>query len=177
MKQIYPLLLLLFCSTAKAQSIERKIINATGTTYNAGGITLKTSVGEPIVGSFSSTVGNTTSTTLSQGFFTGFSRTTVVVPPPPPPPVVTPPPTDPAGPIDSITVRVYPNPVNDMLNIKGDLTNAKQVQFFDIAGHRISTYDITTSSIQVKNLPAGFYIAKILGKSYEVLYVFKIVKL
>lgn len=164
--------LLFFCCigfSVHAQSVERKVINTAGTTYANGGIRLKVSVGEPVVG----LINNDTATILSQGFFSGFYKK--VMPDPPNPPL----------PFDTTAIQpnpdgysIYPNPVKTNLFIKGDLVLINQVQFFDIAGHRLlSRRPGPGSAVSVQNLPPGFYIGKITGFSDEVMAVFKIIKL
>ena len=160
MKLIYILFFSFVCVSVNAQQIQKKIINAAGTTYSSNGVTLRTSVGEAIVGSFE----NTTVTTLSQGFFTGSKKITTVIDPPVQP--------IPDG------YSIYPNPVKDILFVRGNLVFAKQIQFFDVTGHRLFAQNLDNGgAVSVQSLPAGFYIAKLTGKSDEVLNVFKIIKL
>lgn len=158
MKLLLSLLLSFLCIVINAQQIQKKIINTAGATYNASGTTLRVSVGEPIVGN----LGNP-STTLSQGFLTGFSRLIIIDPP-----------TQPIPPGYSI----YPNPVKNILYIRGDLSVVKDIHFFDITGRRLFAQRITAGGIvQIQHLPAGYYIAKLTGRSDETLNVFKIIKL
>ncbi len=166
----------LFVSTAHAQTIERKIINTAGTSYNTTGVRLKVSVGEPIIGNFTKATSSDTVSILSQGFFTGFIRKAIVTPPPPPP-----------TPVDSVDTvvqhipdgySIYPNPVKDILFIKGDLVFIRQAEFFDIAGHRLYTQKPGQGGdLPLRNLSSGFYIVKLINTSGEIVNVFKIIKL
>lgn len=176
MKLIRLIFLCFFCATSHSQSLERKIINTSGTRYNATGVSLKVSVGEPIVGRFENvtitTADTTTRTILSQGFFTGLIRKTVPVPPVVPVPVDTVVQAIPGG------YSIYPNPVKDILFIKGNLVFIDQIQFFDIAGHRLFTLKPGPGgAVPVHTLPPGSYIAKLSNRSGEVVNVFKIIKL
>ncbi len=164
MKITYSFLLCLFGITVHAQHLERQIINTLGKTYNASGIVLQTSVGEPIVGQLM----NDSVTILSQGFFTGFTKINR--------PVVTDPPT-PVQPIPD-EFSIYPNPVNNFFFVRGHVELLKEVQLYDLAGHRIFKQQINlTGIIQVQNLPSGFYIAELINKANEAIKVFKIIKL
>lgn len=62
-------------------------------------------------------------------------------------------------------VKVYPNPVKDILSINTSYTfNNSQLNIYDMNGHLVMKESISgsgTSSISVKKLPAGFYSAKI----------------
>ncbi len=62
-------------------------------------------------------------------------------------------------------LKVYPNPVTDVLNINTSATfNNSQLNIYDLSGHLVMKKSINgsgTSSISVKNLAAGLYTAKI----------------
>jgi hypothetical protein len=153
MKIFTTLLLLSVSSFVIAQQTERKIANTCGETYSAGGITLKVSVGEPVVGMLS-----TTSASLSQGFFQGK-----------PAPIVVPPP--------AVGYSFYPNPVREALQIKGDITKIKQLQLYDATGKIIATLPVTSNSLYIKGLAAGVYTARLIGNKSAIIYYSKLVKL
>jgi hypothetical protein len=178
MKLIQLLLLCFICTTVRAQSIERKIVNTTGTRYNSTGVSLKISIGEPIVGRFENAtitaVDTTISTILSQGFFTGLIRKTVPVSAVPP--VVVP--VDTVLQLPPAGYSIYPNPVKDVLFIKGNLVFIDKIQFIDITGHRLFTLTPGPGgAVPVHTLPPGSYITQLTNKSGDVLNVFKIIKL
>ena len=138
MKFLYILLLSFCCVGVNAQRIQKQIINSNGTTYTSSGVSLRTSVGEPIVGSFE----NAAVTTLSQGFFTGSKKRVVVVDPP----------------VQSIPdgFSIYPNAVKDVLFVRGNLVFAKQMQFFDVTGNRLLAQNLDNGGIiLVQSLPAN----------------------
>lgn len=57
-------------------------------------------------------------------------------------------------------LNVFPNPVNDVLFITSDANLDKNVQMFDMTGKKVLEVT-TTSEINVANLKAGIYVAKI----------------
>ncbi len=150
----------LCCSiiTTNAQQLRRPTINAVGNIYNSANFGIRISSGEPVVGDFS----QNGSTALSQGFFTGFSKVNI---------------TDPVDSSVSDQIVIYPNPVKDMLFFKGNLSQAKQIQVFNITGHCLFARDLTNGMLQVKDLPKGFYVLKLMHLSGKLIAVFKIVKL
>ena len=57
------------------------------------------------------------------------------------------------------TVRLYPNPVTDILNIKG-LNEKASIEIYSSIGNRILTQD-SKSKIDISNLASGMYVVKI----------------
>jgi hypothetical protein len=153
MKIFTTLFLLSLSSLAFAQNAERKITNTCGETYSAGGMGLKISVGEPIVGMLSTTGGS-----ISQGFF--HSK---------PSPVAAPPLTN--------GYSFYPNPLKDVLQVKGDITKIKQLQLYDATGKIILTQAVTGSTVNIKGLTAGVYTARLIDGNSTIIYYTKLVKL
>lgn len=144
-------ILLLLQITGFSQVLAKKVINTAGGSYRSGNIGLNVSVGEPIVGNIG------TSISLSQGFFTGYRTIAVVVP-------------------ETLSLLIYPNPSRDAIFIRGDIGNIKLIQIIDAGGKVLSTQLISTRSIDIRALPAGFYLARLLGRSNEVISVFKFIK-
>ncbi|MEC3908817.1 T9SS type A sorting domain-containing protein [Tamlana sp. 2201CG12-4] len=58
--------------------------------------------------------------------------------------------------------KLYPNPVNDVLNIAG-VKNIKNTELFDVTGKKVYQ-GTTTNQIDVNNLPKGLYLLKIRSK-------------
>lgn|SRR5690606_10454285 len=57
-------------------------------------------------------------------------------------------------------LNIFPNPVDEVLNITSDSTADKNVQLFDLTGKKV--LDVTTvSQVNVSTLKAGVYVAKI----------------
>jgi hypothetical protein len=157
MAKIYSTLLLLLLGSNHlvAQSIEKKIINATGNSYSTGQFTLKVSVGEPVVG-------KTTASqyaALSQGFLTGVKLLDV----------------DSAA--TTYAYAIYPNPTMAYVVIEGDLTLIQQVNVYDIYGNLASVQYPVGNTFPINNLESGMYIVQLIGKSNQVLSQFKIIKI
>ncbi|HUH26370.1 MAG TPA: T9SS type A sorting domain-containing protein, partial [Flavobacterium sp.] len=57
-------------------------------------------------------------------------------------------------------LNVFPNPANEVLFITSDANLDKNVQMFDMTGKKVLEVT-TTSEINVANLKAGIYVAKI----------------
>ncbi len=139
-----------------AQTIERKIINSGGNTFSNSGIVMKTSVGEPLIGK----KGNTT-TMLAQGFYTGafqyvFSSVTV--------------------PEQKIVIGLYPNPTDNIIFLKGDLTKVKTVEIFNSLGLKIISEQLTSDHIDLPNISAGIYFIHLLGGNHEIISSSKFIK-
>lgn len=68
---------------------------------------------------------------------------------------------------ENAEVSFFPNPVSDILFIKGlDLSSVKEVTLYDLSGR--SAYAVTTnlsSGIDVKKLPVGIYTLRVLHKN------------
>ena len=150
--KILTTLLLFISSVAAFAQTERKIANTCGETYTAGGIKLRTAVGEPIIGMLSTTSGS-----LYQGFFQGK-----------PSPIIVPAPT--AG------FSFFPNPFKEELVIKGDITKAKRLQLYDAVGRVVLNITITGSKLNLKGMSAGVYTARLIDEKNNVIYFKKIVK-
>ena len=57
-------------------------------------------------------------------------------------------------------LNIFPNPVDDVLNITSNSNADKNVQLFDLTGKKV--LDVTTvSQVNVSTLKAGIYVAKI----------------
>ncbi|MEP6676770.1 MAG: T9SS type A sorting domain-containing protein [Ferruginibacter sp.] len=65
----------------------------------------------------------------------------------------------------SMTVQLYPNPVHDVLNVYVAGSEKFSISITDIAGRRISSYEVKGSSYQLHtgNLEAGVYQVKIIS--------------
>jgi aminopeptidase N len=61
-------------------------------------------------------------------------------------------------------IKIYPNPVKDILNIEG-VTSNFQISIFDLAGKIICT-EKNKHQIELKNISEGLYVAKINSSNY-----------
>ncbi|WP_312556289.1 T9SS type A sorting domain-containing protein [Empedobacter brevis] len=64
--------------------------------------------------------------------------------------------------INKTDVRIYPNPVVDILNIETDV-NKNSIKIIDLTGKTIESYTINEKkiSVQVNHLPKGIYIVEV----------------
>jgi len=70
--------------------------------------------------------------------------------------------------ISSTNIKLYPNPVNDKINIVFNNTNDVQnITITDVTGRTIYSEKIASNSIEVntENYPAGIYFCKIIGET------------
>lgn len=78
---------------------------------------------------------------------------------------------------NSNTIRMYPNPANDVLNIDAEqFTNATAVSLYDLAGKEqlAATIEGNRASFSVAQLPTGLYIARIRNSSGQIVHTQKI---
>ena len=63
-------------------------------------------------------------------------------------------------------IRIYPNPVSDVIYIEGDTDNGSQVFIYDLAGKMVAITELSPNftAINISHLPQGLYILKIKGK-------------
>lgn len=63
-------------------------------------------------------------------------------------------------------IRIYPNPVSNVIYIEGDTDNGSQVFIYDLAGKMVAITELSPNftAINISHLPQGFYILKIKGK-------------
>lgn len=151
--KIFVTLFLLPVSAIVFAQMERKIVNTCGGSYNTTQVKLKVSVGEPVVGNHS-----TTEASLSQGFFQSKPVAVIV-------------------PVPTAGYSFYPNPLRDVLQVKGDITKIKQVQLYDATGKIIWVQAATGSAINIKGLTAGIYTARLIDNKGAVIYYTKLIKL
>ena len=73
---------------------------------------------------------------------------------------------------DSVTFNIYPNPVNDILNINGNSNEDYFYQIYDLTGKVISKGKFINNKINVSQLKAGIYLIRI-NDSKEVTKIIK----
>ncbi len=73
-------------------------------------------------------------------------------------------------------IKVYPNPVRDILSINTSYTfHNSQLNIYDMNGHLVLKKSLTgsgTSTVPIKNLPSGFYTAKIFDSNNNISFRF-----
>ena len=70
---------------------------------------------------------------------------------------------------------VFPNPVNDVLHIKG-LLAIDRIEVYSITGQLQLNTTMPNEPINVRNLPKGFYIMKIIDKGMTNIKTVKFIK-
>ena len=68
-------------------------------------------------------------------------------------------------------ITIYPNPVNSILKIDGEFTNAK---IYDLKGKLIM--ESSESVIDVSQLPKSIYIIKVIANEESVVKTLKLIK-
>lgn len=66
--------------------------------------------------------------------------------------------------------NIYPNPVTDILNVKGEISNARSAKIYDLSGKLIKAINnpfANQKSIDVNSLLPNIYILNIDGKSIK----------
>jgi len=53
-------------------------------------------------------------------------------------------------------IKIYPNPVNDIVNIS-DISKVKNISIFDFAGRLVRSFDKPASDVNIKELQSGMY--------------------
>ncbi|WP_431135520.1 T9SS type A sorting domain-containing protein [Psychroserpens mesophilus] len=72
------------------------------------------------------------------------------------------------------TIKLYPNPVKNILNIEGDLKDAISLKLYALSGQLILELKDNFNSIDMNKIEAGVYVLKLLGISG--INTFKVVK-
>lgn len=155
-KYLLALAVILSLSKGNAQTIERQIINSMGTMLSSSGLSMKTSIGEPVVGK----IGNG-HTMLSQGFYTGsyeiiFSSSPMIQ--------------------QNTNITLYPNPADNIIFLEGDLSKIFSVEIFNSLGMKIFSEQLNSSQIDLKNIAAGIYILQLRGANHEIISSTKFIK-
>ena len=119
----------------RAQSIERQVVSSAGSTYTQGEYTLDFTLGE-----FMTTTG-VNGDELSQGFHQVWAVVTAI-----------------GDVVSDLETKIYPNPVQEILNIES--VEKISVQVFDLQGRMLMNQLINpgTTSMDIHELSIGTYI-------------------
>ncbi len=151
---------LLLSVTGYSQELTPQIIASSGGSYETNGIILSWTLGEPVTETFSSG-----DITLTQGFHQGDITVTSTN----------------TEEFTDMKVNVYPNPAGEFVNIdiEGKGSEILTVELFTLSGEKVLIKkDFITEKyqqLQLKDLPAGTYILKIMNN--DKMKTYKIVKL
>lgn len=157
MKKVFFFLFITFTlSDCFAQSMERKIINSNGSVMTASGITMKTSLGEPVVGKK-----GTTTSMISQGFYTGsFVYVVNGIPNSP-----------------NNSISIFPNPASDRIYFNGNINAVNSAEVFNTFGMKIFSGTINSNSIELSQLAAGIYFINLLDTNHKIISSSKFIKI
>ncbi len=141
----------------KAQQLERTVINSCGNSSNANGITLRTSIGEPII-----TKKGNAKTMLSQGFYTGsfqiISNDNAMLF------------------TEQNSSYTYPNPTNSWIYFKSPTAN-NHIEVVNVLGQVVLRQPVTANSVNLESLTPDIYILKIYSSDNQLITSSKIIKL
>jgi len=73
------------------------------------------------------------------------------------------------------SVKLYPNPVENILSIKSETIQVSKVEFYSVIGKKIKEIKSNFNSITTNDLPNGIYIIKIFSKKGSIIK--KIIKM
>lgn len=146
---------LLSISALTAQRLKNSVINSCGNQnyFSSSAITLKTSIGEPIVGKLVST-----HATVQQGFLYSVRS-------------------HPGSLGVTNPAYLYPNPTRGILNFKEPIPGASVVEFINTMGQYRAIKKINMNRIEINDLPRGFYAVRILNDKGQLLFKSSIIKL
>jgi hypothetical protein len=65
-------------------------------------------------------------------------------------------------------IIIYPNPVNNLLQIKNYELQMREIEIYDIVGQKLSNYQLIDDSIDISYLSAGLYFLKIGNKILKI---------
>jgi len=77
-------------------------------------------------------------------------------------------------------VKIFPNPVRDILKIKTDDYGTYEIHLFDITGKEVTSQNITDSNygqVQVGHLKTGYYLFSIIDREHKKSLTIKLQKL
>jgi hypothetical protein len=63
--------------------------------------------------------------------------------------------------------KIYPNPAQDFIEFKGDLSNYSKANIYSLDGKLIKTSDLKAGKVQVSELPASSYFIEVSGNKIQ----------
>ena len=73
--------------------------------------------------------------------------------------------------VDKNTIKLYPNPANDCLNITSEYA-IEHITIYDLTGRVVKQIDQTTTRIDLNNISSGFYLLKVTTEQGNAMYKF-----
>lgn len=145
---------LLFVWTARAQTIQPSVVNASGGSIQNPTVFVEWSLGEPAI----TTISNTENI-VTQGFLQPNLTISGV-----------------AGLLPGEEITVYPNPVTDHLLFRTNSTRVSSLVFTDLLGRTVLEHSFA-GDLDVQTLPSGIYFISLLDSSKRLVCTFKIIKI
>lgn len=160
MKKIILLLtLFIFSVSIKAQTISKQAISSLGSNYANSTIKLSFILGEVSVGSMTDEDG---SLQLGNGYYPSLNLETLSV----------------QSTLIEVNLKVYPNPVNELLYISHPTENNFVIYITDITGKKIFEGKVQKQNpIDISQYPKGIYLLTIMTGEIKKTDTYKIIKL
>tara|TARA_B100000768_G_scaffold173565_1_gene182964 strand:- start:845 stop:1324 length:480 start_codon:yes stop_codon:yes gene_type:complete len=159
MNKIYYFLLFFITIEIAAQSISKQAISSLGSNYSNSTIKLSYVLGEFVVGSMTDDDG---SLQLGNGYYSSLNLETLSV----------------QSPLIEIKLKVYPNPVNELLYISHPTENNFDIYLTDITGKKIFKGEVQNQyPINISQYPKGIYLLTIMTGEIKQTNTYKIIKL
>ena len=73
-------------------------------------------------------------------------------------------------------LKIFPNPINDIVYIDGEQNNSLSYSLYSIIGRSIDNGNLKTNFIDVSKIPSGLYILRITDENDKIYKDFKVVK-
>ena len=154
----YNLLFILFCAVGSSQSISKQVIGPAGSTYESGTNKLSYTAGEVLVGAMTSEDG---SIQLGNGYYPSLDLSTLTT----------------ETPELKLQVKVFPNPVTELLYISHPTEQFFDVAITDISGKQIlQTTHQKQLPLSVLNFTSGTYFVIVTTKDSKQNNTYKIIK-
>ncbi|MBT3547672.1 MAG: T9SS type A sorting domain-containing protein [Flavobacterium sp.] len=158
MNKIYYFLLFFITIEIAAQSISKQAISSLGSNYSNSTIKLSYVLGEFVVGSMTDDDG---SLQLGNGYYPSLNLETLSV----------------KSPLIEIKLKVFPNPVNELLYISHPTENNFDIYLTDITGKKIFKGEVQNQyPINISQYTRGIYLLTIMTGEIKKTNTYKIIK-
>ena len=158
-KLILLLTLFIFTVSIKAQIISKQVISSLGSNYSNSTIKLSYVLGEFVVGSMTDDDG---SLQLGNGYYPSLNLETLSV----------------QSLIIEVKLKVYPNPVNELLYVSHPTETKFDIYITDVTGRNIFKGKIQKQNpINISQYPKGIYLLTIMTGEIKKTNTYKIIKL
>jgi len=158
MNKIYYFLLFFITIEIAAQSISKQAISSLGSNYSNSTIKLSYVLGEFVVGSMTDDDG---SLQLANGYYPSLNLETLSV----------------KSPLIEIKLKVFPNPVNELLYISHPTENNFDIYLTDITGKKIFKGEVQNQyPINISQYTRGIYLLTIMTGEIKKTNTYKIIK-